>query len=463
MRDRRLSGLDAACLAVESARAPLHTVAVLLLDASAEGGGEAGTPLVQALGGLVERSERLRACVIDGAFGLTLPTFEEDGPPDLEHHLSRVRVPRPGGPRELARVVDDVLSRPLPRGCPLWEMHLVEGLASGATALVVKLHCVPLDGATAAHVALALAQEPVGMRRLTAPGSSAPTRDERAPDAQRSLVGWIAGTPRRVARASAALVGVAARGLGGPDPGASPRPTPPAGSRLNAPTSGGRRSAHATLRAASLERVAKAFAVAPDDVVLAVLAGALRTELAAAGETHSRPLVAAVLREAAAGEAGWPRMTLERLPTHVALPAARVRLVHRDQESGPDVLPTAWRELAEDWAEATAPAALAWLARAANDLGLDAGLARLANCLVSFGTRVEAQPRIGGLRIEHLYPYGPLPEGIHLHLAAQRIGAAVDVGITAAGDVLPDPWRFAAALGDALRELHEAALALEER
>jgi WS/DGAT/MGAT family acyltransferase len=463
MPDRRLSGLDAACLAVESARAPLHTVAVLLLDASAEAGGEAGAPLVQALGCLVDRSVRLRACVVDGAFGLIPPTFEDEGPPDLEHHLSRVRVPRPGGPRELARVVDDVLARPLPRGCPLWEMHLVEGLASGATALVVKLHCVPLDGATAAHVALALAEEPVGLRRLAAMHAPSAPDGGRVPDAGRGLVDWLTRTPGRVARASAGLVGVAARGLRGPAPGASPRPTPPAGSRLNGPTAGGRRSAHATLRASSLERVAKAFAVAPDDVVLAIIAGALRVELAAAGETHTHPLVAAVMRESAAGEPGWPRMTLERLPTHVALPAARVRLVHRDQESGPDVLPTAWRELAEDLAEATAPAALAWLARAASDLGLESGLARLANCLVSFGARVEAPPRIEGLRIEHLYAYGPLPEGIHLHLAAQRIGAAVDVGVTAAGDVLPDPWRFAAALGDALRELHEAALALEER
>jgi WS/DGAT/MGAT family acyltransferase len=454
---RRLSGLDAACLAVESARAPLHTVAVLVLDPSARGADDPADALMEALSATIARSDRLRGTVVEAPLGIALPTLEDEGLPDLEHHLTRIRVPRPGGPRELARVVDDVLSRPLPRGCPLWEMHLVEGLASGAAALVAKLHCVPLDGAAAWHLGLALAGVAPALTRLVASDEA----DDRAAEPDEGPLGWIRSGPARLVRASAGLLGAAARSLRGTEAGAPPRPSPPEGSRLNAPTTSGRRSAHASLRAATLERVAKSFAVAPDDVVLAAIAGALREELAAAGETHSRPLVAAVVREQPGGTSGWPRINLERLPAHIALPGARLRLIHRDQQSGPDLLPAPWLGVLSDWADATTPVAFSWLARAANDLGLDSRLGRIANLLVTFAPGPDLQPSIEGIRVEHLYPYGPLPEGIHLHLVAHRMGAAVDIGITAAGDVLPEPWRFAVGLGDALRQLEEAALALE--
>lgn len=459
MADTRLSGLDALCLAVETARAPLHTAALLLLDASDGAGRSAADALMEAIRSAVARHPRWRSVLVESPLGLSLPRFVDDGWPDLDHHLTRVRVPRPGGPRELGAIVDDVISRPLPRGCPLWEMHLIDGLASGATALVIKVHGVPLDGTAAWHLARDLGR---------AAPSEATARLPRAPAAPEGtpMTGsWLA--PVRLLRASAELAGVAVRGLWSATPGASPRPTPPTGSRLNAAMPGGRRSGRATLAVRTLEEVAKAFAVSLDDVVLATIAGALRGELAAAAETPARPLVAAVVRESTDEPEAGPadalgRIRLQRVPVHIGLAAARLRMIRRDHEQGPLLLPDDWRRALSHWADAQTPVAFSFMARVAREFDLPRELARVANLIVTFAGEVPVQTTDDDLRFEHLHPFGPTPEGINLHVAAQRIGAAVDIGIVCTGDTLPDPWRFAAALGDALRELRLAALALAE-
>jgi len=149
-------------------------------------------------------------------------------------------------------------------------------------------------------------------------------------------------------------------------------------------------------------------------------------------------------------------------PVHIGLAAARLRMIRRDHEQGPEWMPDAWRHALSRWADAQAPVAFAFMARLAREFDLPRELARVANLIVSFVGDAPVQTSDDDLRVEHLYPLGPTPEGINLHVAAQRIGAAVDIGIVCTGDTLPDPWRFAAGLGDALRELRLAALALAE-
>lgn len=458
MSEKRLSGLDALCLAAESARSPLHTAALLLVDPSTGPSRSATDVLMSAIRASLARRARLRSVLVEAPLGLTLPRLVDEHAPDLDHHLTRVRVPRPGGPRELGAIVDDIISRPLPRGCPLWEIHLVEGLASGALALVIKLHCVPLDGSAAWHLGHDLTRDAVARLATLDP-------DESRVDGARPVQPWLA--PMRLFRASAGLIGVAIRDWTSDTPGRSPRPTPPTGSRLNATMPGGRRSAHATLSVVALEEIAKAFSVSLEDVVLATIAGALRRELAAAAETLTKPLVAAVYKESSEapshdGSVPTGRVQLQRLPIHIGLAAARLRMIRRDQEQGPELLPEAWRRALADWADANAPIVLSLMARVAREFDVPAELARVANLIVSFVGDAGAKRPGEDLRVEHLYPLGPTPEGINLHVAAQRIGAAVDLGIVATGDTLPDPWRFAAGLGDSLRELADAALALTD-
>ena len=76
----------------------------------------------------------------------------EDCPVDLDFHLRRVRVPAPGGRRELDRLIGEIASTPLDRDRPLWEFHFAEGMADDRFALIGKVHHTLADGVASANL-----------------------------------------------------------------------------------------------------------------------------------------------------------------------------------------------------------------------------------------------------------------------------------------------------------------------
>ena len=75
---------------------------------------------------------------------------------DLDFHLRRASVPSPGGRFQLERAVGRVLSRPLDRTKPLWELYVFEDLAEDRTAVLLKLHHAMADGIGGMMIASAL-------------------------------------------------------------------------------------------------------------------------------------------------------------------------------------------------------------------------------------------------------------------------------------------------------------------
>ena len=68
----------------------------------------------------------------------------------------RARCPRPGATPSWARSWAREMSRRLDRSRPLWELHVVDGLASGRVALVPKMHHALVDGVAAIDVGTVL-------------------------------------------------------------------------------------------------------------------------------------------------------------------------------------------------------------------------------------------------------------------------------------------------------------------
>ncbi len=94
----------------------------------------------------VETIPRLRQRVVEDPLRIAPPSWETDPDFDLTFHLRRVRVPEPGGQRELLDLAAPIAMQAFDKDRPLWEMHVVEGLEGDRCAVLMKLHHAISDG-----------------------------------------------------------------------------------------------------------------------------------------------------------------------------------------------------------------------------------------------------------------------------------------------------------------------------
>src|SRR6478735_12071194 len=107
---------------------------------------------------------RYRQKLLEAPLRLAGPEWVDDEDFDLDWHLDHATLPTPDG---LADYVGRVMSRKLDRARPLWELHVVDGLADGQVALVPKMHHALVDGVAAVDVGTVLldpSPEPMDLR-----------------------------------------------------------------------------------------------------------------------------------------------------------------------------------------------------------------------------------------------------------------------------------------------------------
>jgi diacylglycerol O-acyltransferase / wax synthase len=144
----RLSAVDATFLEIEDHDVHMHVGAIAVFE---------GDQLRTSQGSI--DIDRIRAYV-DGALHdaprfrqklayvpvLNHPVWVDDPRFNLRYHVRHTALPAPGSDRQLKRLAARVMSQKLDRGKPMWEMWVVEGLANGRFALVVKAHHCMVDG-----------------------------------------------------------------------------------------------------------------------------------------------------------------------------------------------------------------------------------------------------------------------------------------------------------------------------
>jgi diacylglycerol O-acyltransferase / wax synthase len=144
----RLSALDATFLKVEDANAHMHVGAVSLFDAA---------PLARPDGAIdIDRIRRIVEVGIQRVprYRQRLamiplfhhPVWVDDDRFNLHYHVRHVSLPRPGDERLLKRLAGHLLSQQLDRGKPLWELWVVEGVEGNRVALITKAHHCMIDG-----------------------------------------------------------------------------------------------------------------------------------------------------------------------------------------------------------------------------------------------------------------------------------------------------------------------------
>jgi diacylglycerol O-acyltransferase / wax synthase len=426
---------DRVFLALESADTPQHvaTLAVFAMPAEVEPDGHMRrlfehldtSPIVAPF---TFRLRHPRRGVFDGSWDVL---SRKDI--DRSHHLRRCALPAPGGKRELLDLVSRLHATPLDTTRPLWECHVIEGLADGRFALYFKVHHALTDGlGSQQRLRQTLTTDPrdTGVRPMWSivavdDVAAAGKRPAAKPVADR--IAGVATTAVGLGRAAGSM----ARGVRAMSDPARAVPFAIPRSPLNGAVGRQRRVVTGDYDLERFRAVAKAAEVTVNDVLLSVCGGALRGCLAAAGALPARAMTACTpVSTREAGDmttANAFALTVVSLGTDVADLLERLRTVARSstiakRELG--VLPTG--------ATGLYGAMFTWPFVAQNVLGLGGGTRPPYNVVVSNIPGSSKQQYFAGSRLESIYPLGSVCHGVGLFIAARS--AAGKLNLCLVGD-----------------------------
>nr|WP_232531214.1 wax ester/triacylglycerol synthase family O-acyltransferase [Microlunatus antarcticus] len=466
-----MTPLEVSLLALDTSRTPGHVGTVTVLEPTPE----SGEIDHETIGALIESRlayvPRYRQRVVAVPGRLAAPVWVDDEDFDLSFHVRPAALPRPGTPDQLRELVGQLLSRRLDRSRPLWEVHVVEGLEGGRMAVVEKAHLALVDGGDTVDLAQVLLDADEESSALGAPGAWNPALEPgptdlvvgalwesaqdpvRAVDNLRGLVTGALGIALAVGEVVGGTLGTSLGDMAGD---ALRGGRPPAGSPLAGTVSPSRRFATLRVPLADLQAVHEAHGHTVNDVVLAVVAGGLRSWLMTRGGVGQsrRTLRALVPMSVLEDEAGTSSLGVQVAPhlqdLPVGEPNALVRLhqvaystkAHRDSGRAVDA-----RTLTD--IAGFAPATLHVLGvRVAAET-----VRRPHDVLVTNVPGPQLPLFAGGARMTETFPVVPLSAGHLLAVGVTSYDGGVFFGLTADREAIDDLDVLVQCLDDAVGDL----------
>jgi WS/DGAT/MGAT family acyltransferase len=453
----RLSPLDVSFLYLEEATTPMHVGGVVLFQAPEQGFDHGRlVTLIEERIALVPRY-RQKVRWVPGR--IANPVWVDDEEFDVAYHVRRSALPRPGSDAQLRDLVGRIMSRPLDRNRPLWEMYLVEGLSGGRFALLTKTHHAMVDGAGAVDIGQVILdiepdpQRPAAQRWTPRKEPSdidlvaaAVTEIVRSPaaaiDAVRSGAVDVRETTERLVRRAAGLASAAltiAR--------------PPSSNPLNAPIGEARRFGMSAMRLDDFKAIRRHHGGTINDVVLAIVSGALREWMMTRGESVSsrsqvRALVPVSVRAGEESSGNHIAAFLVDLPVGEPQPVVRLHRISYEMEQLKSTGQMVGAQALVGIAGFAPPTLHAAAARTANDLSR-----RMFNLVVTNVPGPQFPLYAGGALMLGAYPVVPLAKGQAVSIGLTSYDGGMYFGLNADRDAMTDVDVLAECLVSSLHEL----------
>lgn len=453
MTTDRLTGLDTAFLCMDQPAAPMNMGGVAIFAPSQP---VHPTRLVELLRTRAAEIPQLRQRLHTSWLSLGPVSWAEDPCFFVDRHIHAHRLGAPRYRGQLAAKIATIMAEPLDTRRPPWQLHLITGLAGGRFAIVAKLHHVLADGMVATMLALGL---------LDGAATQAPSNDTEPDQARKahSLLGPPAkmltdaasGLPERL-RKTGEVVDIATAVAH------KARRRAPV-SPLLAPPSGRRKIATLRVELERIRTIRRKHGGTNNDVLLAMLAGALRQWLSERGHRVDNLPVRALIpvsRRRGLQDTQGSRNRLSGylcdLPVGEADPLRQLRAVRdmmdANKRAGGYRGAGAISILAD-----TMPAALHRLATPL----LGRGAPLLFDTVVTSVPLPNVPLYFDGAELHEMYPLVPLAYGHSLAVAFCTYRNTVHIGLHADASALPDVGRLGDAIPCVINAMREPLVALD--
>jgi diacylglycerol O-acyltransferase len=395
---------------------------------------------------------------------LANPVWVDDDHFDIGYHVRRSALPRPGNTGQLRELVARIVSRPLDRQRPLWEIYFVEGLTDGRVALLYKTHQALVDGVETVDLGQVLLDKdpevkilggdewhahrrPSGAALVASALHDNLTEPDTALDTFRSAVGSAARTAERLTSgAGKVFAGLAGR-------------RPDRGNALSGELSQQRRVVGVETALADYRKIRDAHGGTINDVILTTLTGALRAWLMTRTESMGglRQIQAVVPVSVIDRELEATSLGSQIAPHFVTLPIAEPSPVVRLHQVSYSF------QAHKETGRAVAANRLAGIAGFAPTTFHAVGARVAAEAGRDFQICITNVPGpqsplyAAGAKMLRTFPIPPLLPSQALAIGVTSYDGRVFYGITSDRDLVPDSEVLAQCVTEALTELLDTA------
>ncbi len=469
-RIKPISGMDATFLYIESPTNHMHVGGVAIIEGSLKYEDFRAT-----IARRIHLIPSLRKRLMYVPMSVDYPYWADDPAFDLDMHMSRIALPKPGSWKELRSVASKIFSEPLDKSRPLWSFTFIEGLdeisqlPKGSVAIVSKIHHVAIDGMAGAGI-LSIMFDMTPQPFMDKPGDSFkpdPLPNELALVA-RSTLGFAKNPlkfPKLLTEALTSTVKAGfltrAKHLELPT---APFTAPP--SPLNGIISARRKWNTAILDLERVKTLKKIMECTLNDVMLAICSAALRRYLLDKKKLPKKPLVANVPvstgQATGATEGNNLSMMLVQLATNIDDPIERLEVIHENTIRGKTYQGALGAKTLSNMAEVVPFG----VANQASKLYSRFHLSEMHNPVFNVTITNVPGPQIplylNGHKLVSIMGMAPIIDGMGLIITIFSYNGRITISPTSDANTMPDIDVFTKYLLESANELEEAILKYEK-